>query len=287
MRWGIALIVLGILGLGSSFGRFSWDFWNAFWALLPLALILWGLNLILKESKARVPILFCVALVGGLSLYSWAKTTAAPGTIQSISEDLHGATQVAATLSAGVGKLELGSLNSASDKAIEGQVELVSGERLERSAERSGNTLNLRLEAKGITRIIGNRRPERWDLKLSPRVLLRLKVKAGLGENLLDLRGLKLSSLEVDSGVGSTQVRLPSQGQYNAKVAGGVGGLEIHVPKNVGLRLRVSTGLGGVELPPGLITKGDKHYESSDYSTAIHRVDLMVTGGIGGIVIRR
>lgn len=287
MGWGIVLIAFGTLWLLSTFGLFSWGFWNSFWIFWPLALIVGGLNFILKDSKQRFPILLGVALVGGLGLFGWSRVSGAEGSSQAISEDLKGATQADITLSPGVGRLELSSLEQNSTKAIEGQIELVRGERLEHSAALSGNTLKVRLEAQSNSIGLNARRPEGWKLRLSPKVSLRLNVNSGVGENVLDLSGLKLSDLEVTSGVGRTEVRLSSQGQYSAKIEGGVGALEVNVPSTVGLRLHVSTGLGGAELPTNLISKGEKTYESADYQTAKNRVDLEISSGVGGIVVRR
>lgn len=286
MGWGIVLVILGILWLLSNFGWFSWDSWNTLWMFLPLALILWGLNYLLKDSKQRIPILLGVAVVGGIGLFGWSRTAAAQGSTQAISEDLQGATQTEVVVTSGLARLELGSLGPDSGKAIEGQVALMRGERLEHSAQKSGTLLKVRVEAKGNTRF-GSPRSQGWNLKLSSKVPLALKVNSGVGENLLDLSGLKLSSFFLSAGVGSSQVRLPSQGRYSAEISGGVGALEVSVPSTIGLRLQVSTGLGGSELPSGLITKGDKLYESADYPTAQSRVDLKVSGGIGGIVVRR
>lgn len=284
--WGIALIAIGLLWLFTSLGWFSWDFWADLWLLWPLVLILFGLNFLLREHPQRIPVLIAVGLLGGGLLWIWNARPGAQGALEQISIPLGPVSQAQIRLAPGVGRLEVSSLEEGSASLVEGQVRLLPGERLERRSDVRGSEAVVALEAKGRTS--GSvRSREGWELKLSPRANLRLDVNTGVGETILNLRSLQLSSLEVNSGVGRVQIELPEQGVYRARIDGGVGELDIRIPQNVAVRLEARTGLGGLEVPNGLLKQGDNRYESPDYASAANKADLEVKGGVGRVVIRR
>ncbi len=284
--WGIALIVVGVLWLFISLGWFSLDFWADVWLLWPLVLILLGLNFLLRDNPQRLPLLLAVALVGGGLLWMWNARPGAQGALEQISIPLGQANQAQIRLAPGVGELVVSALEESSTSLIEGQIRLLPGERLERRSDVRGNEAIVVLEVKGRTS--GSARSRKgWELRLSPRANLRLDVNTGVGETVLNLRNLQVSSLDVNSGVGRVQVELPEQGIYRARIDGGVGELDIRIPQNVAVRLEAKTGLGGLEIPNGLLKQGDSRYESPDYATAAHKVDLEVSGGVGRVVIRK
>ncbi len=284
--WGIALIAIGVLWLFTSLGWFSWNFWADLWLLWPLVLILFGLNFLLRENPQRIPVLIAVGLLGGGLLWMWNARSGAQGALEQISIPLGPVNQAQIRLAPGVGQLEVSALEEGSINLVEGQIRLLPGERLERRSDVRGSGAVVALEAKGRTSGAARSR-EGWELRLSPRANLRLDVNTGVGETILNLRSLQVSSLEVNSGVGRVQIELPEQGIYRARIDGGVGELDIRIPQNVAVRLEAQTGLGGLEVPNGLLKQADNRYESPDYATAVHRADLEVKGGVGRVVIRR
>lgn len=284
MAWGIILIVLGALWLLSNLGLFSWDFWNALWLLWPLALILLGLGLLLRGYRQRVPILVGVALVGGALLLAWNARPGAQGTTEVLSIPLQGATIAEVSLRVGVGRLEVGALAAGSPNLLQGQINLLPGERLERQIERSdGVRVTLRTQGQVSGPVS---RSKGWNLNLSPTPILKLNFETGVGESELKLHDLRLERLDVQSGVGQVRIELPGQGQYSARIQGGVGQIEVKLPQGVGVRLTARAGIGGVETPSDLISQGQGHYESENYATAENRIDLEVQGGIGRVQIQ-
>ncbi|WP_337871508.1 DUF5668 domain-containing protein [Meiothermus sp.] len=284
--WGIALIAIGVLWLFTSLGWFSWDFWADVWLLWPLVLILLGLNFLLRDNPKRIPVLLAVALVGGGLLWTWNARPGAQGALEQISIPLGQVNRAQIRLAPGVGQLEVSALEEGSASLIEGQIRLLPGERLERRSDVQGSEATVALEARGRTSGAVRSR-EGWELRLSPRAELRLVVNTGVGEAVLNLRNLQVSSLDVNSGVGRVQIELPEQGIYRAEIEGGVGELDIRIPQNVAVRLEAKTGLGGLEVPNGLIKLGDNRYESPDYATAADKADLEVNGGVGRVVISK
>ncbi len=284
MIWGILLIAAGVFWLFGNFGWFSWDWWGVVWEFWPLLLILAGLGFLLQNNRQRIPILIGVAVIGGALLWGWNSRPGSAGGTETIAERLQGASRAEVNLSPGVGRMRL---KAGGSNLVDGKIELMPGERLERSVRKDGDRLNVGLESKGSVRTVRFRRNQGWNLSLSPSVPIKLNVSLGVGESELDLSGLNIEGLEVSSGVGRTQVELPNKGRYRANISGGVGEIEVRVPTEIALRLKTSSGIGGVEVPQGLVSMGDGRYESQDFANAANQVDLEVSGGVGRVVVRR
>jgi hypothetical protein len=90
-----------------------------------------------------------------------------------------------------------------------------------------------------------------WDIGLSPRLPLDLKIDGGSGHSTLDLSRLQLTALELDVGSGSVKASLPpGEERYEAKVDGGSGSctLELADGADVDLETDVSSGSFKIEI---------------------------------------
>jgi hypothetical protein len=155
----------------------------------------------------------------------------------------------------------------------------------------------------------------RWDVGLSPEVALDLDIDGGVGQNNLDLSGLRLTAFHMDGGVGETRLTLPATSTaYNAelnggvggttitvadgaavrlRIKGGVGGVTIHLPDGAAARVEVNGGLGGASFPARFTrTKGGDDFisksgtwETAGYSLAAQQVYIQFDGGVGGLKV--
>ncbi len=66
---GVTLILFGILFLFANLHILDWNFISGLWKLWPLVLVLWGLDLILKESPLLKTIIFLLLVLGAFVLY--------------------------------------------------------------------------------------------------------------------------------------------------------------------------------------------------------------------------
>ena len=113
------------------------------------------------------------------------------------------------------------------------------------------------------------------DLRLNPESILRFRANTGVGENTLDLTGLKVESVQLSAGVGHTSLSMLSPNQVTCSrllLQNGVGALEVTGLGNFGFqemefsggvgaavidfsgawnqegRVTIKVGLGGIEL---------------------------------------
>jgi hypothetical protein len=123
----------------------------------------------------------------------------------------------------------------------------------------------------------------RWDLHLSNKVPLELKVNQGAGRAKLMLGGLSLSRLDVDIGAGETLVDLAGdwKNDLTANIEGGVGRATVRLPSDVGVRASAHGGIGAINVR-GLKRDGDA-YVNEAYGKSPITVKVQVKGGVGEI----
>ncbi len=127
------------------------------------------------------------------------------------------------------------------------------------------------------------RRENRWDLRLSDKVPLDLRVKLGAGEGVLKLSGTDLRRLEIEVGAGEVQVDLTGAWDHDleAEIRGGVGEATVRLPREVGVRAQASGGLGEIKVE-GLRKEGG-YYVNDAYGKSNVHLRINVSGGIGQI----
>jgi hypothetical protein len=123
----------------------------------------------------------------------------------------------------------------------------------------------------------------KWDLQLSNKVPLELRVDQGAGRAKLTLGGLSLSRLDVDLGAGETLVDLAGdwKNDLTADINGGVGRATVRLPSEVGVRATAHGGIGAVNVR-GLKKEGDA-YVNEAYGKSPITVKVEVKGGVGEI----
>jgi hypothetical protein len=122
-----------------------------------------------------------------------------------------------------------------------------------------------------------------WDLHLSNKVPLELKVDQGAGRARLTLGGLLLSRLDVEIGAGETIVDLSGdwKDDLTANIEGGVGRATVRLPSDVGVRASAHGGIGAIHVH-GLKKDGDA-YVNEAYGKSPITVKVQVEGGVGEI----
>jgi len=122
-----------------------------------------------------------------------------------------------------------------------------------------------------------------WDLHLSNKVPMELKVDQGAGRARLTLGGLSLSRLDVNIGAGETIVDLTGdwKNDLHANIQGGVGKATVRLPSDVGVRASAHGGIGAIHVR-GLKKEGDA-YVNEAYGKSPITVKVQVQGGVGEI----
>lgn len=148
-----------------------------------------------------------------------------------------------------------------------------------------------------------------WRVHLNPKVVSDLNAHTAGGNVKLDLASLTLTSLSANTGGGNVEVVLPGEadslnvdaksGGGNVSVAigkhttgknvvsanSGAGNVTVSLPGSLAARIQASSGMGKLNIDPSF-TKIDKTtYQSPNFETAPHKVEITAKSGAGNVTI--
>lgn len=252
--WPLLLIAAGVLFLLDNFGLLPGSAWGLIW---PLALVALGVQILLNRGAAPEPVEDAITLEGARSARLVLE---------------HGAGELRVSGGAPADLLYGGSFAGGVDK------------RLDRQGDRVSVTLSARPSAwfrwpgaHGLN----------WDLRLNEQVPLALTIESGAASTRLDLANTQVTDLTIETGASATTVVLPARaGHTRAKVSAGAASVDITVPEGVAARIRGMVGVGSLSVDQRRFPRFDRAYESPDFATAEHRVELDVEGGVGSVTVR-
>jgi hypothetical protein len=286
--WAYALIGVGVLLLLINAGWIGGLDVFAILNLWPVALVAVGADLLTK-GQYRVPVVIGAAVLGAILLFGGGGSgLRSAGATEAIDHGLGGARAAEVVLRLGVGTVAV-EADAPAGRLIGGTVVTARGERLEQVAGRRGDVARVELSVRQQpgTSITSNARRS-WDLALTREVPVDLRVDAGVGDVRFDLRHATLSRLDLNGGVGEIDVRLPERGGYVGSLDLGVGEASVTIPRDVEARMTVNVGLGGADVRGDWLRDG-RVYTTPGYerAAAADRVELTISGGIGGVEVDR
>ncbi|MCL5997491.1 MAG: DUF4097 family beta strand repeat-containing protein, partial [Chloroflexi bacterium] len=106
----------------------------------------------------------------------------------------------------------------------------------------------------------------RWDIGLTPRIPIDLRIDASSGSAQLNLSDLKLQALTIDASSGAFNADLPDMPEhYDVRVQASSGSFNMNVPEGVDLRAEVDMSSGHVvfDVPNGAAVQVDVRNSSS------------------------
>jgi hypothetical protein len=129
--------------------------------------------------------------------------------------------------------------------------------------------------------------PIDWHVRVASGIPMSLEFETGAGESQLDLQAVKAESIVLKTGASSTNITLPAQaGRTRLQVESGAAAVNIRVPEGVAARVSVESGLAGISVDPVRFPRMGDVYQSADYETAAHRVEILARTGVGSLDIR-
>ena len=126
-----------------------------------------------------------------------------------------------------------------------------------------------------------------WSCHLTNQVPLELDLETGANEAQLDLSALPVSRLRIKTGASSTRVVLPAAAGYtHVRLEAGAAAIKVHVPEGVAARIHVGGALAGVDVDTARFPLVGGVYQSADYDTAIHKVEIEAETAVGSLSVR-
>ncbi len=290
----LLLIFAGVVLLLNTTGILPWSAWERIWPLWPVVLILIGLDMMVGRRSAALRLLLglvILALLAGGGLYLVVTTEPArpAGGEESQAWPIGGAKEGAVSLEMEAGELRLGVLEE-NDLFARASLSGAEGATFEHSFQDRGSSAHLTLsgpqwETSWLFRSKGD---ILWQVDLTDRIPLALKIETGVGKSVLDLRRLQVEDLTLSTGVGEVEVILPERVERGeVEIETGVGAVTVIVPAETAVEIELETGIGGVSVDEEAFPQEDDHlYRSKNYATARYRLEVHISGSIGRIRVR-
>lgn len=287
--FGLLLMAAGVLLLLQTLGVLPWALWLHLWRLWPLLLVIAGVNLLLgRRAPWLAAGVIAVLLVGAFALASYRSNGFFNDIVkvQQLSEPLGDARFLTATLGFGAGDIKLNALPPGSASLVEGAFRGGSNG-VNSSVDRAGDRVSLRLERQGPRWFFIGSVKEEWDVSLSPAVAIELTINAGASAIEADLGALNVTNLRLSAGASNVEVTLPAEAEHTfARMDVGAANLTVRVPEGVAARVKTDTGVASVDVDEARFPRTGDYYQSPDYDSARHRVEVEIKGGVADITVR-
>lgn len=255
--WGLVLLLVGLLLLLNNLGVVSVDLGSAIWAIVLIAFglgILW--SVIAGSDTAageRIDILLGDAISARLHL-----------------EQVVGRLRVDG--SAGAGHFLEGTFASG----------------VNYRARHKGDQLDVEMSPRGLPFVLApwnwGREGHGWIFGLNKEIPLYLELETGASDARLDLSELNVTDLRLETGASSVDVTLPARaGHTRARIECGAASVSLRVPADVAARVRFKGALASVNVDRNRFPRTDGAYQSPDYDTAEHTVDIQIEAGVGSL----
>ena len=320
--WPVLLVGLGVIWLLANLEIIpGWSWWNL-WRLWPLLLVVIGLDLLFARRSPLIGALLGLATVAAAVAVLLAAPslgwTSNPEAISEMFNEPLGSARSAEV------ELEF-SLGTSTVEALPDSTDLIriEGTHLgEVAFTATGDTSkSIRLQEVGgpFSVNLGPFQMEklRWDVGLTPKIPLKLRIDSGVGSARLDLADLQIASLDLTMDVGVVTLFLPAtEATYEVALSGGVGKLEMHIedgasvsldirgdvgdmlldiPEDSEVHLEAETDVGNIRVPArfDLIRKDADRvvgvkgvWETPGFDDAEQVITIVFDGAVGNLTIR-
>jgi hypothetical protein len=306
LYWGVFLVALGAMLVAADLRAIDTATLTDAVRLWPLAVVAFGLTIVVRRTRLSLPGTFVAAALPGLVLGAafavaprfagdcgargeLANDTTAEGSFDGPAE---------VSIRTGCGELNV-STAAGNDWRLETQSTIPRAPRV----DHDGHSLSVAvLTDDGRTILDAGR--DAWDLTIPTSPIERLSVVATTADARLDLTGADIAELAVTANaadviidassasladlsavinVGALAVDLPADSNLTGSLRVGAGELLICAPPGLGLRV-TTRGLGDGVVESGLRQR-DSVYQSPHWQTAEHRADLTVRVNFGSVEI--
>lgn len=288
--FGLVITFAGVALLAAHFGYLSWGLIANLGLIWSLGLLLIGLIILFRTTRyARAAGVIGVLLIFGLIIS--AVVYRPPLETVKISQPLESRFREArADVEFNIGRLNITATDELYLAEMTGNPRgkprvTVSSEFLKEETSRGSRgveraVLEFREEQLGPTLLGGLRGGHNWDLALSQRVPVDVKISGGLFRGDIDLSELFVRNIDLEFGGASTKVTLGGRSsEIKGEISAAVSNLTLRIPRNAGARLETSI-IGSSNLErAGYRRVAEDVYETPNFESAEIKIDLVVDAG--------
>ena len=279
---------LGVIFLLGNLNYISISPLNLILRLWPLLLVALGLDIILGQRRPWSPllgILIGLVITAGVYLVVVSAPLTTSLTTQAVNLSLNDASTARGTIVMPVGRMAL-SGGAEGGNLVSGSVAVIGSETLIKDVTSTGSSTSFRLESRGYRGFMpfnSGSAEQEWKLMLNPAPTYSLDLKLVVGEQLIQLKGLKVTDFKTEVAVGKTHISLPAAGPFTGRVQMAIGQVVISVPRGAPVKIRLERALTVTSQPPDFSVNG-RDITSPAYTSG-PAIELTVNQAIGSIVV--
>ena len=282
-------ITFGLALLLSNFNRISWTAWEVLLSLWPVFLVALGVDLVIGRKTIwhqLVAGLVILLVMGGIAIFFDSGPRRTTSDVEKVEQNREGATQGVVHLEPLVGYLKVYAQGS-QELLVQCNLQLWGGEKIHRSYEIINDTGTFTLASSGITFIyepgINNR--ANWEIGVSSRIPISLKVNQAIGEVFMDFTELQTEKFDISLALGRSSIVLPSDRSLDGNVEAAMGEILIEVPEGTALAVTGKPAIGNVSAPLNYVRDGNRLI-SPTFAEGKERIEISIGLAIGQVIIR-
>ncbi len=305
--WGLIFIFVGSVFMLDNFDVINF-YWGSVWRFWPIIFILIGANMLLSRfadkntgaivaASITVLVLVFIGYQGSTprSDRAWLHFDSDHGkrnknanwnAVSSFSEPYTGAKAATLNIQGGATVYELTDTTASLFQAD--VKEPYGGYTLDKTTLDSVEVLNFRKRDKrGRGFKMDDMETNETRMRLNSAPVWDITVEMGAGETNFNLENFKVRTLRFEGGAASFQAKIGSRLPVtDITVETGVASVEIEVPEASGCRILVDSGLSSKDFD-GFIKQSDGAYETSNFNTAVNKVNISLKGGLSSFEVRK
>jgi hypothetical protein len=295
IRSGAILLSIGIVLLLNNLNYVDWSVWISILSLWPVLLIAIGIEKIFAKTPLSFlsylsPVLLLLAILGpAYYYYNYQERPGPPDKIFRWEKEVTLPVRKGyASIDFKAGRLKV---DAGQDKLILANFDYWRREPL-CIYNYSDKDSSVRLEIKDLDHFWrgwfkpGFMNRHEWDLFLSEKIPWDLKIENAAMSGDLDFSRLSLESLSVNSDASHLKIKLGDKAKnLKVKIDSDASRLELLIPKGVGLHIENRASLSSTDFEDISINHQKKIYWTSNYDSALLKIDISLRGGISGLKV--
>lgn len=274
--WGLLFVLGGGLFLLQSFDVINLDL-SALWRLWPLLIIAAGASILSVRSRwaAASVIILVIAMIGFIaaSLLGYVRPGLSDVSTQNVdvAQTDQRVQSLNVTVKSGAGTLTIASAEQSPPVKAELESNIT---RLQQTSTQDGSRQRINISTEGDGNWWAGHYRNDLSVSLTRSLPTNLTIDAGAAQIRGDLEAVMLDTLRVNSGASDIDLTLGAKGdQTDVSFDVGVSSIVLRVPKDSGISLTLESGMSGSDIP-GLQQKSDRYYESDNYDSAQHQINI-------------
>jgi hypothetical protein len=295
IRNGVILISVGLVFLLNNMGYVPWAVWFRILSLWPIILVALGIEIVFKKTRLSFltilsPLLFMAAILGPTYFQS-VELTGIYRAVETYQYDEDLDTSVAKVTA--IIQLRAGNLKVSSEtgRLVSAKLEYWKRKPIttsEYSGFDSSTTLEIRDKGREWKewswRAWG---AKDWDIRLTNRVPVNLRIYAKATDGELDLSDLRVKNLNLETKAGNFDIKLGDLvDQMNGTIESDASRLHLLIPEDVGLKIENYSRLTSTSFSDLSILKYDNIYETSNFDQAPRKITLSLEGSVTRLVVK-